>query len=238
MAHDSYTKDDIREAEDLVSALGRHRDGADQVMRALDLKVPQGQRELMECLLPELLRIAGKMKLRSVIPNLFSTLATAEDDDDAVFEACEFALTDIAVDRVIDTIALSWRMSSWNVRLVCSCILKAIRSDSSCRWGLRLLEEERDPELRVHLASAILDQFQTDGFEPVRDLVLSMADAPDAPDEPDDLANEVRDLRYELVIMCHIAGVELPELAEWRGEAEQSNYGYFDHEPWRMAENF
>jgi hypothetical protein len=232
MAHDSYTMDDSREAAELVAALGRNREGVEQVMRAIELKVPSRQQGVLECLRPELLRIAGKMKLRSAIPHLFATLATAEDDEDALFEACEWGLADIGVDRVVDTIAMSWKTSSWGVRLVCSCVLKAIRSDNSFRWSVRLLEEETDPELRVHLASAVLDQFHVDGFEPVNDLILLLAD------EPDDLAKDVRDLRYELLIMCRIAGVELPGLAEWRTEAEQSNYGYSGYEPWRMAENF
>lgn len=235
MAQDSYTMNDAWEAADLVEALGRRPEGADQVMRAIRLKVPQGRRDLAACLLPELLRIAGKMKLRSVIAHAFETLAVLKDDDDALFEACEWALTDIAVDRIVDTIALSWRASTWGVRLVFACILQGIRSDSSFRWGLRLLEEESDPELKVHLASGILDQFRTDGLEPVRDLVVSMADLSD---EENDLANEIRGLRCELVIMCRIAGASLPQLDEWHAEAEESNYGYFDYEPWRMAENF
>jgi hypothetical protein len=175
------------------------------------------------------------MRLRSVLPHLFASIAEADQEEDALFEACEYALVDIGLDRVVDSIAMAWRTSSWDARVVFCWVLRAIRSQNGFRWCVRLLEEEDDLEMKVHLANAVLDQFQTEGLAPVRDFVLTLVDLPE---EPALLANDVSDLRYQLLIMCRIAGIVFPELADLQTEAEQDDYGYSGYEMPRIAENF
>jgi hypothetical protein len=205
-------------------------------MRAINMKVPAGKWKLTECVLPELLRIAGKMKLRSAIPHLLFNIAQDEDAD-ALLDACIFGLSDIGLDKVVESVAMAWRMSSSATRGAFCDVLDNIRNECSFRWSVRLLEEDNDLDVAMRLGAVVLDQFQTDGVSATRDVALR-ASQEIAPDPNDWMWREVRDLRYDLVIMSHIAGVEFPELAEWQSEAEQDNYGWFSRVPMRIAENF
>ncbi len=236
MTQETLTGHDLRFSGDLVEALGRHREGADQVMRAINMKVPASKRELTECVLPELLRIASKMKLRSAIPHLLFNIATDEDAD-ALLDACIFGLSDIGLDKVVESVAMAWRTSSSDTRGAFCDVLGNIRSECSFQWSVRLLEEDNDLDVAVRLGAVVLGQFQTEGVSTAREVALR-ASQEIAPDPNDWMWREVRDLRYDLVIMSHIAGVEFPELAEWQSEAEQDNYGWFSSAPVRIAENF
>ena len=236
MTQETLTMKDLRFSGDLVEALGRRREGADHVMRAINMKVPASKRELAECVLPELLHIAGKMKLRSAIPHLLFYIATDEDAD-AFLDACIFGLSDIGLDKVVESVAMAWQTSSSDTRGAFCDVLDNIRSECSFRWSMRLLEEDNDLDVAVRLGAVVLDQFQTDGVSAAREVAL-LASQEIAPDPDDWMWREVRDLRYDLVIMSHIAGVEFPELAEWQSEAEQDNYGWFSRAPMRIAENF
>ena len=236
LTEEAYSLKDHRFSNNLVEAMGRHREGADHVMQAIDLKVPEAKRDLAECLLPELLRVAGKMKLRSAIERLFYYLSQ-NDEGDALLDACIFGLSDIGLDRVVESVAMAWRTASSDTRGAFCDVLDNIRSDCSFRWSVRLLEEADDFEVALRLGTVVLDQFQTDGLSIAREIALNAAQELEA--EPDDfLGREVRDLRYDLVIMSHIAGIGFPELAAWQSAAEQDDYGWFGHTAVRIAENF
>jgi hypothetical protein len=235
LARDSYSVSEGELADDLVEAMGRLQDGADQVMRAIRLDVPRHQLPLHECLLSELIRIAAGMRLHSVVPRVLSLIGELDKDDICMFEACEAALISTCTDRVIETIATRWPESPWTTRLSFAAVLEKVRGEQSLRTAIRLLAEEEEPSLIYHLGAGVLCQFRTEGLAAINDLLIRVNSKPR---KSGSRTIDDTDLRQHLLAMCVIAGIDFPELETHMAEAIEKDFKFYTGEPGRIAVGF
>jgi hypothetical protein len=94
---------------------------------------------------------------------------------------------------------------------------------------LEFLDEEEDMDTAFALGHALLSNFEFDGIDPVRELVL---------DGGDELSPDHFDLRNHLLAASTIMRVQFPEYKMWYEVAIETNWGWEDFEPPRLADAF
>jgi hypothetical protein len=180
----------------------------------------------MEWLEPEIVSLAGHMKLEAAVPILMSLL---REGDESVMDEIGPALGRIGGDRVVEAIENDWWGSDGDHKSVSLEALSHICSDLSLQKCLEFFEEEGEFEVEVDLCYCLLSHLATDAIEPVRQCVLGDDDAL----EPDQ-----RDIRWNLVAAATVMGATFPEYEQWHQEAVASDYGRGKHEPVRLADAF
>jgi len=227
MAREETTMEDTRFADRLVGAVGRHVRKGEKVIRALDGKVADSKRELMEWLQPELVDVAGRMRLRKAIPRIIRRIP---QEDAAVVDQCGTALGRIGIDAVVDEIACNWRRFDTDPRLSFCEAMNAIHTDNCIGRCLEFLEEEEDVDVAVWLANVLLSHFCTEGIESGCELVVE--------GDPEELMPDLRDLKFRIVAVATAMDVGFPDYEKWHQEARESHYGWFDHKRGRISQNF
>jgi hypothetical protein len=157
----------------------------------------------MKWLEPLMVRLAGEMQLDSTVPMLVAKLV--EDGGDLLNEECSRALSRIGTPTVINAVSEIYIKSPHYFRLYAIEPLENIHSDLAVETCLNLLRQEKDTDIRVNLAFALLSHFSLKGIEEARQLLLGRT-----------LDSEGRGLRNHLVETCTIMGERCPEYDEWR----------------------
>ena len=101
--------------------------------------------------------------------------------------------------------------------------------EDSAKTCLEYLYDEQDGDVQLELGHALLAHFEFDGVELVQQLVEG---------DEEDLLPDERDLRSQLVAAATIMEATFPEYDQWHDDALQTNYGWFEYEQKRIAENF
>lgn len=180
----------------------------------------------MKWLEPEIIKLAGEMRLKSAIPILIGHL---HSDEDSLIDAAEIALMTIGTDAVVEAIAGDWWEASDDFRSAAADILEKIHSDQCVEECLDFLEFEDELETAVILGHALLSHFAFEGMEPVQEFFTI---------EEDEWSVEHLDLLYHFVASATIMEITFPEYEHWFQEAQGSNWGWDNCERPRLADAF
>ena len=191
-------------ANRIVEALSRYGDDCEEkVHNVLTQKIEDYHHNPMKWLEPLMVRLAGEIQLDSVVPMLVAKLV--EDGGDLLNEECARALSRIGSPTVIRAVAEIYAESPHHFRLYAISPLENIHSDLAVETCLNLLRREKDTDIRVNLAFALLSHFSLKGIGETRQLLLGRS-----------LDSESRGLRNYLVETCTIMGERFPEYDEWK----------------------
>jgi HEAT repeat protein len=197
-----------------------------EVLQLLRRRFRGYNKSLMQWLEPQLVELAGEMRLTEAVPLLIDRLA---EDDEQVADAAITALTKIGGDEIVRAIQKEWLAAHEEMRQSMGDVLEHLRSDLCLRACLALLPEEDDPDTAITLGHAIVSQFTPEAIEPVRELVQG---------EADDLDPEIMGLRQHLVAAAAIMEVSFLEFDQWLQEAQTAKWGWGEFGLFRLAENF
>jgi hypothetical protein len=187
----------------LCEAIARDGECVDRVLSILSGKIENYDNNpmvWMECFAAHL---AGAMRLEEAAPLLVNRLR--DDGGDLMNEECMYALTKIGTDRAVEAICADWLSSPDYYRMYASSSLRNMHSDMAVARCLDLYEQEASGDFKVRLLRAALATFSLDGIEPAHQLILK----------------EGWDLHRELLAVALLAGIELPELQQWKAEEEE-----------------
>ncbi|MEX0818886.1 MAG: hypothetical protein WD070_04815 [Pirellulaceae bacterium] len=221
-----WSRSEHRRIHALVRLLARHRDGEAQLLALLRRENHGVEPGLAEWFDSYVVRLAGLMRLDESIPHIIERSHLAEDD---VADECGDALGEIGTDAVVRAIAGDWECGDYDFRKIMCSALEKIHSDLCAKTCLDFLCEEQDGDVQLELGYALLAHFEFDSIDPV----LQLAEGDD-----DDLHPDERGLRSRLVAAATIMEVTFPEYDEWHQEAVRTNYGWFEYDRKRIAENF
>ena len=227
MAQESTTFEDHHYSYRITQAMGQHPDHGDKVIEAMDGKVARTKRDLMECLMPELVVIAGRMRLRNAIPRIIRRILQGEM---GVLDRCGDALGRIGSGVVLNEVVSLWPRANSDTRLVLCEALSWIRTDRTTEICMKFLAEEEDMETAVFLVDALLDHFTPEGIDETQ--VLTQID------DPEDPMPDVRDLRSRAARIGIVLGDDFPGRQEWYDEALACDRQWAKSPPSRMSENF
>ncbi len=212
----------------LVEALAWHGHGqADFVLGLVRGQLPRDKRVVYQAVMPEILRLAGAMKLTPAVPRLVDHLVSEEGEELA--EAAMAALAAIGNDTVTSALAQAWWDADDEARSAMAEVLGHIRTELAAERCLALLDRE-DSDLVAHaLAYAAMEQLNPEAIEPVLPLVQGDADEL----EPDE-----RDLRLALVAAATITGVRFADYDAWYRQAAEAEWGWraMDRPRYRLSE--
>ena len=203
-------KQDTREinigyANRIVEALARYGEECEEKVRILlSQKVDDYSNNPMKWLEPLAVRLAGEARLESTIPLLIAKL---HEDDILLGDECLQALTQIGTLAVLQAVAEAYPEAPHYFRLCASEPLEHIHSDLAVKKCLLLLPQEKEWDLKKHLAHSLLSHFPQEGVEAVRQMLVGR-----------ELDFDDRHLRNYLVETCTIMGERFPEYDEWLAE--------------------
>ncbi|MBI2481071.1 MAG: hypothetical protein HYV60_21280 [Planctomycetia bacterium] len=221
-----WSRTDHRRLHHLVRLLARHRDGEAQVLALLRRENHGVEPGLAEWFDSYLVQLAGLMRLDAAIPYIIERSHLAEDD---IADECGDALGKIGTNAVVEAIVNDWECGDANFRSIMCSALEKIHTDLCAQTCLELLCDEQDGDVQLELGHALLAHFEFEGVELVQQLVEG---------NEEDLHADERGLRSRLVAAATIMGATFPEYEEWHDEALRTNYGWFEYERKRIAENF
>jgi hypothetical protein len=209
-----YTNEvDLDHGRRIVEALARHgQDCEPKVRAALSQSVEDFSHSPMAWLEPLAARLAGRAGLDPTTPLLVAKLL--EDGGDLLNEECPEALTRIGTPAVLEAVAETFPRAAHHFRLYGTGPLEHVHSDLAVEKCLHLLGLEKEEDIRLNLAHALLSHFAREGIEPARQLLVGR-----------ELGFEGKGLRNYLVETCTIMGERFPEYDEWlaaeRAEREE-----------------
>lgn len=222
-----FTPNDHHRLHRLITTLGRFRDEGNEQILALLQRVYHGTNQpLMEWMDPWIVRLAGQFRLQEATPCI---IERCYEDDDAVRDECPTALAQIGGNAVVRALAEAWWGSDEEFCQIAAEALGNIRTDFCAQQCLQFLAQEEDPETQLMMGHAVLQHFSFEGIELVRKLVLG---------DEDNLVPDQFDLRYKLIATATAMGASFAEYREWHKNALETNYGSYDYETMRIAENF
>ena len=210
----------------LLKAMGRHADQADKVLAALDGKVAPTKRERVGWLLPDLIFLAGHMRLKQAIPRIMRRIAEGQE---VVLDVCGYALGRIGTDVVVDEIVSQWGRSDSDRRLTLAEALGKIHTDLCIRRCVQLADDVDAFDVALFLANALCSHLCTEGVELARDLALEDAEG---------CERDQRDLRFRAVAVATILGIGFDEYEQWEQEYRQESAGWGQLERERISRNF
>ena len=186
-----YTNEvDLGYARRVVEALARHGTECEERVRAVLAGRIEGDDETpMAWMEPLVARLAGQAHLDSTIPLLVTKLN--EDGGDLLDEECAEALARIGTPAVLNAVAEAFPGAEAHFRLYAVKPLETTHSDLAAETCLRLLEGEKEEDIRVQLAYAALAHFTEEAIEPARRLLLGR-----------ELNFSNRDVLYSLLANC------------------------------------
>ena len=170
MKKGDFTVNETRYASRIIESLAQYPDErGDMVLELLQSEFPAKGKRLMHWLEPEIVRLAGRMRLESAIPILVEHL---HSDEDSLIDAAETALMKIGTDAVVEAIADDWPDASDDFRGGAADVLDKIHSDLCVKNCIEFLEFEDDLETAVALGHALLSHFAFEGIEPVQEFFM------------------------------------------------------------------
>ncbi len=227
MKKGDFTVNETRYASRIIESLAQYPDErGDMVLDLLQSEFPAKGKRLMHWLEPEIVRLAGRMRLQAAIPILVEHL---HSDEDSLIDASVTALMKIGTDAVVEAIADDWPDASDDFRGSAADVLDKIHSDLCVKNCIEFLEFEDDLETAVALGHALLSHFAFEGIEPVQEFFMI---------EEEEWSAEHFDLLYHLVASATIMEVGFPEYERWYQEAQDSNWGWTDYQRPRLADAF
>ena len=251
MRRGEFTLDDVRYADRIVGSLACHRVARassvlslllanlplfrlllsgpareSSVLGSLHVTNPEEAKALLKWIDPLVAKLAGVMQLESAVPRLVDRLYA---DNLNVHDEAITALIRINTDAVVRAIAAEWDRADMGCRIGATDVLEHIHSELCAERCLLFLTGEKNLDIRLSLAHAVLSQLVEEGVEPVRQLVLG---------HDEDLTPDGFDIRYRLVVACSIMGVSFPEYKSWYKDAVANHWGLGDYRPPRLADSF
>jgi hypothetical protein len=204
-----YTNEvNLDHAQRIVEALARYgKESEEKVRDLLSRKIEDYINNPLTWVEPLVARLAGQARLDSTVPLLIAKLL--EDGGDLLNGECAEALTRIGTPAVVEAVAEAFPTAQHHFRLYTTEPLERIHSDLAVAKCLHLLEEEKEEDIRIHLANALLGQFASEGIEPARRLLLGR-----------EFNFDNRGLRDALLSTCTIMGERFPEYDEWLAAAK------------------
>lgn len=197
------TEVDWGHARRIVEALARSGGDCEGKVRAiLSQTVDDYRHSPMKWIEPLVVRLAGQARLESAIPLVVAKLG--EDGGDLLNEECAEALTRIGTPAVLHAVAEVFPTAEHHFRLYATGSLERIHSDLAVDKALRLLGQEKEDDICLNLAHALLSQFAHEGVEAARQLLVGR-----------ELDFESRGLRNYLLETCTLTGERFPEYDEW-----------------------
>lgn len=222
-----WSVSDHRRLGIVVRSLARCADAQPgQVLDLLRRRYRGRNKALMQWLEPQIIELAGELRLGEAVPCLIERLG--KDDDDAC-DASITALCQIGDEAVVQAIQREWPQSDEELHVSLAEVLEHVRHDLGVRLCEQWLEEEDDLNVALCLGHALLAQLATEGIEPVRALVQGDDEEPEA---------EVLELRHHLVEAATVMDVFFPEYEEWLQQARATNWGWGDYQPTRLSDTF
>jgi hypothetical protein len=197
-----------------VEALARFGQESEQnVHSLLSQKVTDYTHNPMMWLEPLAVRLAGQAHLDTAIPLIVAKLL--EDGGDILNQECSEALTRIGTPAVLETVAEAFPRAEHSFRLHATNPLENIHSDLAVEKCLHLLGQEKEDDIRLFLAHALLCQFAYEGIEATRLLLVGRQ-----------LDFQSRGERNYLLETCTLMGERFPEYDEWLAteKAEQEEH--------------
>jgi hypothetical protein len=210
----------------LAAAMGRHVEQADKVIHAMDGKVAPSKRELMEHLDAFLVEIVGWMGVPMAVPRIIRKMSMGSG---TVLDRSITALGRIGTDVVIEEIASVWDDCDSDKRSSFAEVMETIHTDRCIRRCLEFLTDERDFDITVYLAGALLQQFCTEGIANACQMVM---------DDDEELTTEQQELRFEAVAVATAMGEDFPDYDKWHREAIATDYGWPSYKPERISQYF
>jgi hypothetical protein len=227
MKKSDFTANETRNASRIIESLARFRnERGDMVLNLLQGNYPAKGRQLMRWLEPEIIRLAGQMRLESTIPIMIGHL---HSDEDSLIDAAETALIKIGTDAVVEAIADDWWDAGDDFRGVAADVLVEIHSDLCVKNCLDFLDFEDELETAVSLGHSVLSHFAFEAIEPVQEFFMI---------EEDDWSADHFDLLYHLVASATIMDVRFPNYERWRQQAQDNNWGWTDYKCPRLTDAF
>ncbi len=204
-----YSSDmDFDHASRVVEALARK--GEKYVDRILDLlgqKIEDFETDPMTWLEIFLVMLAGEMRLERAVPLIIKKL---HECGEILSEQCVEALGKIGTDAAAEALTEGWLEAVWDYRLYATSALQKVHSDATVRKCLDLLSQDKELDIRTHLADALLGQYAEEGIEPVREMVQRRA-----------YDSTCTDLMRKLVAVSTVLGLTFPEYPIWKRDAEE-----------------
>ena len=214
---------DAGSVDAIVRALGRFREqGGETVLNLLHRRYRGYPKRLMQWLEPQLVTLAGEMKLEAAIPLLIDRL---HEGDDPVANAVGPALAKIGTEEIIHALAKDWPEGDEDFRCSAMDVFELLHCDLSVQMALKFLPEEEDIDMACGLGFALLHNFAEEGVEPVRKLVLREGDGK--------YGGDMGDLRRRLIAVATIMNQPFLEYPAWYKEAVDAKWGMRKLSPWR-----
>jgi hypothetical protein len=221
-----FTQSDIRYGNRLVESLSRHAKKK-TVLALLRGQYQDENIDLLEWLKPFIMDVAGVMRLETAIPLLVDYL---DDKDNDLMDSATTALERIGTDAVVQAIDFRWWDADEEFRSSAACLLDHIRGDLCVEKCIKFLSAEKDSEVKLLLADALVAQFSSEAIDPVWQLFVNT--------QADELIPDERDLRYRFVAAAIIMGISFPTFNEWHQDALRDNWGWFESKIARLADTF
>ena len=175
----------------------------DRIHSVLNLRIDDYHNNPIKWMEPLMVRLAGEIRLDSTVPILVSKLV--EDGGDLLNEECARALRKIGTPTVVNAISKVFAKSPHHFRLYATEPLENIHCDLAVEACQDLLHQEKDADIQLNLAYALLSHFSPEGVDEARKLLIGRH-----------LGLESRGLRNFLVETCTIMGVQFPEYDDWK----------------------
>ncbi len=204
---------DLGYGQRIIEALARYgQDCAPKVHELLTFKVDDYTHHPMKWLEPLVVRLAGQACLESTVPLLIAKLHV---NADFVNEECAKALARIGTPAVLHAIAEAFPTAEDHFRIFANGPLENIHSDLAVETCLTLIANQYDEPVSLELAHALLCQFEYEGIEIARKMLVGR-----------ELDFESRGLRSYLLETCTLMGERFPEYEEWirTGKAEEAEH--------------
>jgi hypothetical protein len=227
MRRGEFTANEHRRASRIIESLAQYPDErCDMVMELLKRNYPAKGKRLMLWLEPEIIELAGEMRLQSAIPILVQHL---HSDEIALPDAAVTALMKIGTDAVVEAIDEEWSDANDDFRGSAADVLDKIHTDLCVENCLDYLEFEDDLDTAVALGHALLSHFAFDGIEPVQEFFLI---------DEDEWSADHYDLLHHLVAATTIMEVEFPGYDRWYQWAVENKWGWDNQQRPRLADSF
>ena len=227
MSRGEWTLSEHRFASRIIESLAQYSEELeDMVLEVLRKDAPGKDRQLMNWLEADIIELAGRMRLSAAVPILSANL---DSDNPVLVDAAGTALVRIGNDAVAEALISDWWGGSDEFRVTAADVLGKMHTDVSAKRCLEFLIQEETWDAAIALGHALLSNFEFEGIDPVRELVL---------DGGDELGPDHSDLRNHLLAASTIMRVQFPEYKMWYEEAIETNWGWDDFEPPRLADAF
>ena len=153
-----------------------------------------------------LIQLAGERAIDDAIPLLVGKFRIHTD---YMLEQCSKALAKMGHPEAIRLIREAFPDESWHFKNYTSALLGRIKAEESEEAIIDLLESERDRSIRTSLCYGLCQLLSPRGVEVVRREIQVGFDA------------DLVDLRFRLLPVLQMLGMELPEAEEWRKKREE-----------------